>query len=148
MEELLPELLEYLFTFFDRYDKRILSMVNKKFYSLSGSEKIHNSSFSERIAERGYLNILKWMKDSKYIVSARAFVGAASVGNIPILEWCRENKIETSEPALEAAAKKNRIDSFEWLKKHGYKFDLFVCEKASKHSQLGALQWLHENGCP
>lgn len=114
----------------------------------------------ERAAERGQLEILKWLFESRCMITSRICELAAENNQLHILEWLLESETKTGillkyTNAALFAAKKGRLKVLKWMYKKkllsidpllgSYK-SVDLCSNAALGGHIHVLQWLHKKG--
>lgn len=156
----------------DSISKVTFRLVCKRTNQLCG--KHVRIKLSEEAGFYGYVNILKWLKESNSIMwhhmyDLAAFNGHISVlemlntrrygyliwsyavkGNqVKVLKWMRRrgDLCRNKYLTLEAA-RFGSLQALKWIVKHGCCFHEFVCGYAAKKGHLKLLRWLRKHGAP
>jgi len=122
----------------------VMSHVNKLYHKCTAiyainyhsGEPISRHVSSCRIAQRGYLDVLKWAKYNGYPMSYYMYHKAAINGHIEILEWAKQNCSNWNEYIHKKAV------NYTYLKIHNeLKLFSFTCERVTCRGYFNVLKW-------
>lgn len=105
-------------------------------------------------AKNGNLEILEWVKSTKYWDSLKRnddvrFMCTSAVenGQLKVLEWAKRNGIRLKRVLYFFAAKEGHLPVMKWLYQNGIKLTESVCELAAENGHLDILKWAVKYGC-
>lgn len=101
-----------------------------------------------RIAGRGLMRLLSWVRALGVPWDEQACAYAAGNGHLGVLEWLRAKDAPWDASACAYAAGNGHLKVLEWLRANGAPWDKRACTYAAKKGHLEVLQWLLANGCP
>lgn len=99
-------------------------------------------------AKRGHLDVIRWLYANGCLPHTAVSALAAEGGHLSVLQWLHEHKIAFSDDICSKAARAGRIDMIGWLRACGHTWGASTCEAAARNGHLRLLQWLHREGCP
>lgn len=176
MDHLPNEMIYYILYFCDPIPCRFVCRLWRELLC-SESVKMKIQNYIETLAEKGYLNLMKWAELNGAPWTGYICVNAALGGHISVLEWIWEMKkwtdlsqsicaaaaqnghlevlkwllskeILCDEDVFAAAAWGGHIKVMEWLRSEGVSWDKRACSRAAKKGHLEALRWLHSHNAP
>jgi len=109
---------------------------------------VFTANVCAKAAKGNQLEVLKWLHLSKCPWDKHTTRGAAKCGNLEMLKWIISKGCECETGACRRAAKRGDLPMLEFLKYIDITFMTRVIDKAAKRGQLKAVQWLTQNGCP
>jgi hypothetical protein len=127
----------------------MLYHVNKNYYQLVSSYKKNNNIKLKCyiIARKGYLSVLKWIKENGYNWTTYTCSNAARGGHIEVLKWARENDCYWNEYTCSSAAELGLLEVLKWARENGCDWNSDTCYHAAINGHLEVLKWARENGC-
>jgi hypothetical protein len=97
-------------------------------------------------ARQGHLDVLQFLHDNSNMDSV-AYEGAASGGNIVIMEWLHANNIRPRSSAISSGLLYGQLAAVEYLRSIGTKWHRTNCIYAALHS-AETLEWALDQGAP
>jgi hypothetical protein len=130
----------------------MLCHVDKKYHKLVSSYGRINDMDRRldcyKIAQEGYLEILKWAKENEYDWFMFMCSTAAHYGHLEILKWARENGCYWDSTTYDSAAYNGNLEVFKWARKNGCVLGPNTFFTAFYQGNLEILKWARENDCP
>ena len=118
-----------------------------KWYNHYWDQKAYNISIAKEAALRGYIEVLKWLKENACPFGDGLCAEAAEGGHLEILKWLKnEGGCNLYTDASAGAAKGGHLEILRWLKENGCPWDVRSCEMAALGGHFEVLKWLKENG--
>jgi len=129
---------------------------SNRWFSVSYSQPVEASTCCGA-AQRGHLEVLKWMKEVDHMCANNPYA-AAKGGQLEVLKWLNENdkKSVWNSEVYATAAAGGHFEVLKWLAAefHDKKMDprcrmrSDTCEKAAKNGHLEILKWANQKGVP
>lgn len=89
-------------------------------YAVNVKKRLEPSYYSYYYTKKGYIEILKWLKEIGYKFGVCDTSIAAFHGHIDILKWLKEINCTFSLGVCENAAANSKFETLQWLKENGY----------------------------
>jgi len=126
-----------------------------RWFSVMYSQRLEASTCCGA-AQRGHLEVLKWMKEEDHMCTNNPYA-AAKGGQLEVLKWLHENDNRSvwNSDVYATAAAGGHFEVLKWLAEfHDKKIDpncrmqSDTCEKAARHGHLEILKWANQKGVP
>jgi len=128
---------------------------NKKDESAESDSSDEESEWSDkngcnRAANNGWLELLKFLRETGHPWSVYTYILAAKNGHIDVVKYLHENGCPRprSSIAINIAARNGHLDVVKYLYEHGYYWNATTCAMVIKNNHLDIVKYLHDSGCP
>jgi hypothetical protein len=103
------------------------------------------SRFYDPIAYKGYINLIKWVKENGVDLwyYARSMISnAAAGGQFEVVKWLHATESTSEAPVCIKAAKNGHFEILRWAVENGYRMDCLICRKTAENGHFEILQWI------
>jgi hypothetical protein len=95
----------------------------------------------------GDIKMLEWLRKIDKI-DKRTYLFAAEKGKLNVIKWLVKNKYERNYYTFAFAAKNGNIENMKWLLENNFQYDKLVYYNAFINGNKEAMKWLLENNFP
>jgi len=126
--------------------KRLKAVIGDPSANTNVNKRSVYYDFTAVLAERGYINVIKWARAHQFPWSELAFTSAARYNKLETLKYLKENNCPLAAASVcMLAASNNNLEILRWGLDNGCKMSAAVYNMAAYKGSLDVLQWLHEN---
>jgi len=97
-------------------------------------------------AESNCIKILKYLMDTKPIITTPIVKAAAKGNSVDVIQWIHNHqRLGNGYLVSLIAARHGNLAVLQWLKEHEYQWNRWICTTAAENGHLDVLKYLHEN---
>ncbi len=131
------DILSVLLTYLDKVDILVIN---------NCSDIINHCNY---YAQYGYVDILKWISNNKYILFPDdIWISALRNGQIEVLQFLHDINYDFGHLLCYYTAIYNQLDVLKWARANGYSWNESVYSYAFRHGHNDIVEWARNNGCP
>ena len=98
-------------------------------------------------AKRGYLNVLKWARETGCYWDERTCASAAVGGHLDVLKWVINNGCPSDWRTCDGAAVGGHLDVLKWARKKGCPWNELTTLFAAQGGHMEIWTWAITHGC-